>query len=234
MTAVDIEALGRAFKAAIDLDAPLSVRLDAYSAALKEHAAEYTDAVDRLIARLTAVSAGNTSPAVGDRMPEFLLPDAQGKLISLASVLRQGPAVVAFHRGHWCPFCRMNARALTEIYDAVRDHHGQIVAITPEIGKFASQHRNQADARYTILSDIENSYALSLDLAFWIDDEVRRHLLGFGRNLEDYLGARGWILPIPATFILATDGRVVARFVDPDYRNRMALDDIVAAIEHAT
>jgi peroxiredoxin len=84
-----------------------------------------------------------------------------------------------------------------------------------------------------MLSDIETAYALSLNLAIWIDDAVRSHLLGFGRDLEVYLGSSGWVLPIPATFVVATNGTIVARFVDPDHRHRMALDAILAALEAA-
>ena len=226
-------ALAQALKTAIELDAPISARLSSYAAAQKQHAAPYSDAVERLVGRLKAVSAGEQAPHVGEPMPEFLLPDERGHLTALSDLLRNGPLVVAFHRGHWCPFCRINAHALSQIDAKVRARKGQIVAITPERGRFTMLHRSQASARYLMLSDIENAYALSLNLAVWIDDEVRQHLLGFGRDLNVYLGSEAWILPIPATFIVGTDGRVVARFVDPDHRHRMDLDAILAAIESA-
>jgi hypothetical protein len=38
------------------------------------------------------------------------------------------------------------------------------------------------------------------------------------------------MLPIPAAFIVGTDGIVRARFVDSDYRARMAVDDKLAAL----
>ena len=226
-------ALTQALKAAIELDAPISSRLASYAAAQKHHAAPYSDAVDRLVGRLKAVSAGNESPRIGDPMPEFLLPDERGYLSSLSDLLRKGPLVVAFHRGHWCPFCRINAHALSQLDEQVRARGGQIVAITPERGRYTMLHRSQASARFLMLSDIESAYALSLSLAVWIDDEVREHLLGFGRDLNVYLGSEGWVLPIPATFIVGTDGLVLARFVDPDHRHRMDLGAILAALESA-
>ena len=164
MAVVNSDALGQAFQAAAGLDAPLSARLDTYAAALDLHAPEYSKVVERLIARLKAVSAGEGSPKVGDPMPDFLLPDERGHLWSHGESLRHGPAVVAFHRGHWCPFCRINARGLTQIEEAVRARHGQIIAITPERGQYVMQHRSDAAARYVMLSDIEGGYALSLDL----------------------------------------------------------------------
>jgi peroxiredoxin len=231
MTEDTVTALAVALQAAISLDAPISVRLSNYAAVQKQRAAPYSDAVDRLVARLAAVSAGEQSLGIGDPMPDFLLPDERGHLISLSDLLRNGPLVMAFHRGHWCPFCRINAHALAQIDEQVRARGGQIVAISPERGNYTMLHRSEASARFLMLSDIENAYALSLNLAVWLDDEVRQHLLGFGRDLEVYLGSPGWILPIPATFIVGTDGRVVARFVDPDHRHRMDLNAILTALE---
>jgi peroxiredoxin len=227
-------ALAQAFKAAIDLDAPIAERLATYAAVQRQQVTPYAEAIDRLVARLEAVSAGDQSPPVGELMPEFLLPDEQGRLTGLSDLLRNGPLVVAFHRGHWCPFCRINAHGLVEIHEKARQRGAQIVAISPERGHYTTLQRQQAGAKYLMLSDIENAYALSLNLAIWIDDEVRGHLLGFGRDLGVYLGSEGWILPIPATFVVGTNGEIVARFVDPDHRHRMDLDAILAAVEQAT
>jgi peroxiredoxin len=226
-------ALARAFKEAIDLDAPITERLAMYAAVQRQQVTPYAEAIDRLVARLEAVSAGKRSPKIGESLPDFLLPDEEGRLIGLSDLLRNGPLVVAFHRGHWCPFCRINAHGLVEIHERARKCGAQIVAISPERGHYTALQRQQAGAKYLMLSDIENAYALSLNLAVWIDDDVRAHLLGFGRDLGVYLGSEGWILPIPATFVVSTNGKIVARFVDPDHRRRMDLDAILAALDHA-
>lgn len=41
------------------------------------------------------------------------------------------------------------------------------------------------------------------------------------------------MLPIPATFVVGRDGLVKARFVDPDFRKRMAVEDLIAALKAA-
>ena len=46
-------------------------------------------------------------------------------------------------------------------------------------------------------------------------------------------GSDTWLLPIPATFVIGTDGEVKARFVDPDYRKRPAVEDLIAALRDA-
>jgi peroxiredoxin len=84
-----------------------------------------------------------------------------------------------------------------------------------------------------VLTDIDNGYALSLNLAIWVGDELR-HLMGAsGRDLPRYQGNDTWFLPIPATFVIARNGRIVARFIGPDYRKRMAVEDLLAALKNA-
>jgi hypothetical protein len=77
-------------------------------------------------------------------MPPFILPDENGRLIGLKDLLAKGPAVVTFHRGHWCPYCRINAHGLAQINNEATAAGGQIVAITPERQQFTTQHKRDA------------------------------------------------------------------------------------------
>jgi peroxiredoxin len=54
-----------------------------------------------------------------------------------------------------------------------------------------------------------------------------------GRDLPEYQGNDAWFLPIPATFVLAADGTITARFLDPDYRKRMTVEDLFTALRLA-
>ena len=113
-------ALGSAFATARGLDAPVNERLRIYADALQQYLPTFATAVDRLVARLEAVGAGSLAPKVGDHMPPFLLPDQDGKLVSLAQSHAHQPIAVAFHRGHWCPYCQINTKALAEAHERVR------------------------------------------------------------------------------------------------------------------
>jgi peroxiredoxin len=77
-----------------------------------------------------------------------------------------------------------------------------------------------------VLTDIDNGYALSLNLAIWVGDEMQKILESGGRQLSDYQGNNAWVLPIPATFVIARDGTITARFIDPDFRKRVAVKDL--------
>lgn len=225
--------LAAAFEAAQAMDAPVNERLAHYARAITTHFAEYTTAVDQLVARLTAAGAGTAAPAVGDAMPDFLLPDQSGHLVGLTDILAKGPAAIAFHRGHWCPFCRINARSLAELERDVAPIGGQIVLISPERQTYTARQQTDAAAGFQVLSDISNGYALSLNIAIWLGDDLRRLHASVGRDLNEYQGNDSWFVPIPATFVVARDGRVATRFIDPDYRRRMDIDDLRAALKTA-
>lgn len=226
-------SLGDAFRAAIEDDGPVNERLAIFADTLRAANPDFVDALDSFLARLRAVGAGEGAPAVGDPMPDFVLTDEQGHLVSLAECRRDGPVVVAFHRGHWCPFCRISARALAQAHDAIADLGGSLVAIIPERAGFVGKFRQSAQAHFPVLVDIDNGYALALNLAIWLDPKMQAWMKGFGVDLDSYQGNSNWMLPIPATFVVGADGLVKARFMDPDYRRRMDVDDLIRAVAAA-
>ena len=213
------------------MEASLSERLDTFSKLARSLHPNMQQAVDRLVERLAASSAGENAPAAGDVMPSFTLPDETGRLVSLEDFLAQGPTVVVFHRGHWCPYCRINTRALSEAQNRINAIGAQIIAITPERQQFAAKFKADATLRCPVLTDTDNGYALSLGLAIWVGDELEALMAAAGRNLPLYQGNEAWFLPIPATFVVAEDGTIAARFIDPDYRRRMGVEDLFKALK---
>ncbi|RRH92076.1 AhpC/TSA family protein [Mesorhizobium tamadayense] len=219
-------------QAAIELDAPLNERMAVIAAAVRRLNPDFADAVERLVVRLEIQGAGGLAPAPGDTMPAFLLPDDEGRLVSLAEVLLRGPAVITFQRGHWCPYCRLNAIGIVEAQQEIASLGGQVVAIMPERRRFAKAMKAAVGAQFPFLTDMDNGYALSLNLAIWIGTEMER-LMGVAYDLPHYQGNASWFLPIPATFVVGMDGVITDRFVDPDYRQRMDIDDLITALRRA-
>lgn len=228
-----VAELNAAFLRASQADAPINQRLDMYAEALRKQLPPFAEAVDRLVARLQRTGAGEAAPKVGEPMPPFWLPDDQGHLVSLDDVLSHGPVALAFHRGHWCPYCMLNSRALAKASEQVATFGGQIIGIVPEPQHYTGRQKQEAGARFRILSDLDNGYAASLNLAVWVGAEMQQSMSEFGCDLPRYQGNASWFLPIPATFVVATDGLIRARFVDPDYRKRMEIDDLIAALRAA-
>jgi len=216
-----------------DMDASLNERLETFSEATRHLIPGYQEAVDRMVDRFKAHDAGRAAPKPGDKMPFFAMPDEQGSLVTLDDLLAQGPLAMTFHRGHWCPYCRINTRALGEAQSRVASRGGRLAAIMPERQQFAAAFKAEGEIKYPILTDIDNGYALSLNLTVWVGAEMQKILESGGRKVPDYQGNATWVMPIPATFVIAQDGIITARFIDPDYRKRMTIEDLLAALEKA-
>jgi peroxiredoxin len=197
---------------------------------VRELSPEFADAVETFVARLNGAEAGANAPQIGETLPNFVLPDLSGRLVGLNALLREGPVVVAFLRGHWCPYCRITAAALGEIAQSAGGLGARIVAITPESRQFARQLDADTQSAFPILADLDNGYALSVNLAIWVDEAMSSLIAGAGWDIPSYQGNASWMLPIPAVFALDRDGIVVARHVNPDYRERADLEEIIAAL----
>lgn len=222
--------LEEAFKKICATEAPLNERLALFTAAVEQHGRPFATAYQRLITQLKNAAAGITAPAVGDTLPPFLLPDHTGRLRDLDSWLANGPMVVSFNRGHWCEYCELELLAFARAHAELAAHGVQVVSIMPERGEYTRKVCSLTDETVTVLSDIDNGYALSVGIVMWLGDEVRALYQQFGLDIERYQGNGAWFVPIPATFVLDGKGRVVARKVDPDFRTRMDIEDILHAI----
>jgi peroxiredoxin len=229
-TQIVVADLRQAFDQARDLDGSMNERLDVFAGAVRRQYPAAAAIVDRLVGRLREHNAGETAPKPGEIMPPFALPDENGRLIGLKGLLDQGPAIVTFHRGHWCPYCRISINTLAKAQPRIAELGARMVAIVPDRQPFAAEMKSDSGVTFPILSDMDNGYAMSLNLAIWVGDEMEEYMTSIGRKLPEYQGNDGWMLPIPATFVVGRDGRIKARFVDPDYRKRMAIDELIAAL----
>jgi peroxiredoxin len=228
---VDLE---QAVRMACSLNGSLNERLAFFAMALRRLNQPFAEAVDRLVDRLAGAQAGSSAPQVGELMPRFILPDTNGRLIAMEENLADGPAAIVFHRGHWCPYCHITNDALADFERRARSVGGRVVAITPDRQPFVAKFRAVEQSAFPILTDVDNGYALSLGLAIWVGDEMRGFMQSIGRDLGAYQGNDAWFLPIPASFVVGQNGVIVARHVNPDYRERMELEHLLAALKSAS
>src|ERR1700756_2114528 len=155
-------ALEEAFIECREMDASLAERLQAFADAVRRLGPNFQDAVDRLVTRLKEHDVGENAPKPGDKMPPFILPDENGQLVSLDKLLEGGPVAVTFHRGHWCPYCRINTHALAEAQEEIAAEGGQVAAIMPDREHFAAELKAESEVPFPVLTDFDNGYALSL------------------------------------------------------------------------
>lgn len=208
----------------------LAERLAAIRAAWQRYLPGYDGAVERFVARLAEAGAGSAAPGPGEKLPDFVLPDVSGHLVRLEALRAAGPVVVSFERGAWCPLCRSEVSALAQAAPRVKALGGQIVTISPQRAAHGARHLEDAAADFPMLCDIDLGYATGLGLTVPIGEELRAQYEGFAIDLDDYNAGSGALLPIPATFVIAPDGTIVERHIDPDPRRRMEPDTMVQAL----
>lgn len=218
------------FQRANSLQAPLVDRLDLYRTASRKILPEVEAAYDDLVARIRETVAGRSVPAVGHKLPPFLLTDSEGHLVGLESYLERGPLVISFNRGPWCDYCGLELEALAGVYPYILAAGGDVVSIIPELGKYARVLQEKHALPFRVLTDLDLTYALSLGLAFWVGDTIKEAYLQLGIDLEQFQGNSGWLMPLPATLVVGKDGSVKASFVEPNLRLRMSTEDILAAV----
>jgi peroxiredoxin len=171
--------------------------------------------------------------AVGDRAPDFTLPDASGEPVALADRLRLGPVVLSFYRGDWCPYCNLELRALQANLPEIRELGASLIAISPQAPDHGAALTEREGLGFDVLSDIHQEAIRAYQLQFTPPASVKEVYANvFGNDLSKQSADGSWDLPVPATFVLDRDGVVRAAYVDAQYTTRMEPGDILDALRH--
>ena len=188
------------------------------------------DIVDGATAEIAALHISENSLQVGDRAPEFRLPNPQGDLVSLTEMLERGPVVVTFYRGGWCPYCNLQLRAYARAQDEFEALSATVIAISPETPTYAERTSLENEISFPVLSDVGNAVARDFGLVFTMPRELWPLYEQWGIDVVDHNGDDRHELPVPGTFVISTDGIVTWRFVDPDYTKRAEISDVLEAL----
>ncbi|NNN00732.1 MAG: AhpC/TSA family protein [Acidimicrobiaceae bacterium] len=170
------------------------------------------------------------SLAIGALAPDFVLPDVNGDQVKLSSLLDAGPVVLVFYRGGWCPYCSMELRALQARLGEITSAGATLVAVSPQTPDSSMSTVEKLELAYPVLSDVGNIVARSFGLVFSLPEDLREVYSGFGLDLPAANGDDTFELPIPATYIIDSSGKVVWRFADADYTKRADPNDVTAAL----
>lgn len=168
---------------------------------------------------------------VGDEAPNFKLPNAIGEKIKLSKLLKDGPVVLLWYRGGWCPYCNMTLSYYQDMLPVIQASGGQLVAISPELPDSSMSTQEKNNLTFEILSDVGNKTAKDYGVVFELTPEVaEKYQSGF--NLHKYNGDESNTLPLAATYVINTDGTITYAFLDADYRNRAEPNDVIKALEN--
>lgn len=156
-----------------------------------------------------------------DKAPDFTLPAACGRAVSLYETLQQGPVIVIFYRGGWCPYCNLELRAYERLLPEIREAGVRLLAISPQKPDESLSTQEKNALAYPVLSDVNNEAARAFGILFDLPDYLATLYAELGHDLPSINGAGSWTLPVPATFVIAQDGTLLKAHVEIDYRTRL-------------
>lgn len=191
---------------------------------------EDQQSIGEIMQRLLDSDVTAEAKQVGDRAPDFTLPNVQGQTARLADYLARGPLVLSFYRGGWCPFCNLEFRALMEILPAIRAAGANLIGISPELPEAGRQTVTDHGLEFEVLSDAGNGVARDYGLVMHVEEKMRPYYREWGIDLPAANGDESYELPVPATYVIDTGGVIRAAHVDKDYTRRMEPADILAAL----
>lgn len=168
----------------------------------------------------------------GDQAIEFSLPNATGQQVSLSEQLKNGPVVLSFYRGGWCPFCNLEFAALHNILPRIKELGATLIGISPETPDASMSTAEKHQLQFEVLSDVGNEISSQFGLVMSVSEKLRPHYLKWGFDLPALNGDESYELPLPATYIIDSNGRIVAHYVNKDYTQRMEPEDIIIAVEN--
>lgn len=202
-------------------------QLRARAAALPEDRRLVMEAATK---ELEASGIAGRALKVGDTVPDFELPNQSGEPVRFADLVRQGPVVINFYRGGWCPYCNLEMRALQEKLPEIVDLGARLVAVSPELPDSAMSTAEKNAISFDVLSDVGNKVAAAFGLVFTLPPALQALYKTFGLDLETSNGDDSMTLPIPATYVVGADRRVIHAHVDADYTRRMEPAQVIDAL----
>jgi peroxiredoxin len=175
----------------------------------------------RPIGQLIASGAAEQALKEGDQAPDFTLLDPLGTVMRLSPLLEQGPVVVTFYRGAWCPYCHLALRAYQQALGQLQAEGATLVAISPQTSYYSRALMKKLKLTFALLSDMGNQVARQFGLVFTIDEALRGSYKQVGADLPAFNGKDSWDLPMAGTFLVDQSGIVRLAFVDPDFTRRL-------------
>ena len=167
---------------------------------------------------------------VGDKAPDFALPNANGETVRLSDLLEKGPVVISFYRGGWCTFCAAELNSLQASLLAINSLGASLIAISPQTPENCECTSEDNDLTYELLSDRRNKVASAFGIVYHLQDEMKAVYKEMGLELPEYNDDDSFELPVPATYVVDNTGEIRVAFVDPDYTKRMDPTQILAAL----
>lgn len=202
-----------------------------YEARQQQIPAEIRQIMQRAGQELADSGQADRALTVGAQAPRFTLPSATGRTVALNDLLADGPVVLTFYRGAWCPYCNIALRSLQQHHEAIAARGARLVAVSPQIPDESLTLTEKHELAFDVLSDIGSDTAKQYGLAFDLPDDLAAVYDKLGFDLQRVNAGHPRTLPLPATYVIGRDGTIRWVFVDADYTTRAEPADILAALD---
>lgn len=212
-------------------DTTLTVQLNAFRASmLARLPAAERQAVLNAAEDLRASAEIRKFPERGDLAPPFSLLDQHGQAVRLEDYLRHGPVVLLFFRGGWCPFCTLTLRAYQAALPDVEAAGAHLLAITPQPTGSCSAIAERDLLAFPVLSDTGNRVSDQYGIAYALAPVLRGLYSRLGHDLPSLNQTGDWRVPLPATFVIGMDGRIVRANVEPVAHRRLEPAEVIRTL----
>jgi peroxiredoxin len=215
----------------------LQDRLDAFKADFISGKLGFKPTPERLAAmrratdELIASGQARRAKKAGDTAPDFTLNDPEGKPVSSGELLTRGPLVVSFYRGVWCPYCNLELQSLQAALADITARGASLVAISPQTAANSRKSQRNNKLAFPILSDVRSEVANAFGIRFKLPDYLADVYKEFGNNLPLVNDDPSWVLPMPARYVIGTDGIIAYSEVNPDYTQRPDPSELLPVLD---
>ena len=199
----------------------LKKELEAFAQEMSKNApAEVLEIIGNEIGKLSVSGIVERALKVGDTAPDFKLDDSNGTTISLDAMVALGPAVISFNRGNWCPFCNITFKHLQKSVREIETNGSNLFVISPQLKEKSAQLKKDNGYEYPILYDKGNELAEKFGISFSLPEVLRPIHKAFEMDIPAHNGDESYNLPIPATYVINSDKKIVYAHVNPNWMER--------------
>ena len=172
-----------------------------------------------------------TGLKVGDKAPEFIAKNSEGKEINLKELLKTNKSVVLFfYRGQWCPYCNKHIKDLQDSLTSLSAKGAYVLGVTPESDESITKTKDKTKASFSLLSDKGYKIMKAYKVDFVMEEGLVSKYKGYGIDVAKNNGALDAVLPVPATYIIGKNGRIKFVQFDKDYKKRESVKELAAIL----
>ena len=191
---------------------------------------EVLEAFGKSIEDLKTKNIEEKSIKIGETITNFSLKNAKNEVVNSSDILKNGKMIIAFYRGSWCPYCNLELKTLQEKISEFKEKNATLVAISPQSPDNSLTVIEKHHLTFEVLTDKDNVFAKQLGIVFELQDFVLPYYHALGIDLSSFNENADNSLPIPAVFVVNESSKIIYKFADANYMNRIDIDELLKTL----